>query len=113
VLERLKKQVRGEGKGAGSLTWPISACATCCCPVGLAARKAHLERVVHDRPNGFYDRLRRSRRHSAVPPRPPSPQRRLPARHLASSLSARLPRRDPRACYSRCWLPAALSTLKD
>jgi transposase-like protein len=24
--------------------------------VGLAERKAYLERVVHDKPNGFYDR---------------------------------------------------------
>ncbi len=58
--------------------------------VGLAERKAYLERAVHDQPNGFYDR---SVELGTIPVHLRVPRTRtggLPPGHLAASLSARL-----------------------
>src|SRR5258708_8804389 len=61
--------------------------------VGLAERKAYLERIFPDKPNGFYDRSLQLD-HSGGDPRAPYAQRRLPPSQLASALPARLQRRN-------------------
>lgn len=77
--------------------------------VGLAERKAYLERVVHDKPNGFYDR---SLELGAIPVELRVPRTRTgdfrPAT-LPPFISAATARRL-RAYYSPCSPPAALST---